>query len=255
MSYHAEVARVVFLVLGASVAYACAAPPQPSNAPSPASSAPAPASASASAAASSAPRPWAPPDTQGKLPERDTVVANCKEMASALDAGKTSAARVAAIAALDAKSLHVEDARFAWCKEQLTMIAVDDEATIELDQIGKDLNAAYDHMRLVPGTTKIERTFCASARPVPDSLDKLAPTYQSSQADWSGGGWDCARYNKMEPQALQYEVVADVNAKTFVAYARRRVGAVTIEYSLSGAVKGGVVAVAPEIQQHIVAGQ
>ena len=120
--------------------------------------------------------------------------------------------------------------------------SMDAEAKAMLVQIGRDAAAAYEREELPanftmkPGVVmSVVHNLCPSAKRVPDTLAKLAPTYASTTADWSGDpGWACLKFALSGPQGVQYEVVADPRALTFDAFARRKSATQTVEMSIHG---------------------
>jgi type IV pilus assembly protein PilA len=85
------------------------------------------------------------------------------------------------------------------------------EARNALGQMRKGALAAWDSegmsgTNLEPGgTVPASRGLCADGPPVPtDVADVKGQKYQSSDADWAVGGWECLKFSLSGPQYYQY---------------------------------------------------
>jgi hypothetical protein len=113
----------------------------------------------------------------------------------------------------------------------------------------RESEAKLNLKRIVVGlVTALEReppAFCASAPPVPPSLDTVKDKpYQSSMADWKADGWACVRFDIAGGmQVFQYELRTDAKAKTFEAIARGYPvqGAAAAELYIAGKVQNGAI--------------
>lgn len=247
-------------LLGSSFALACAAnPPEAPIAPAPAPDAAPPTTASASASAPTATPTWRPPNADGAVPSPESVSEQCAAIEDRLEAVVVRNAKEIAKALDDIEHspppLPAE--QVAWCLAQLRRIilyerpnaermAREAEAPNNLAQIAKNMQAAYE--RGAMGAPKPKK-LCPSAKPIPAKIELVDDMkYQSAPSEWrSDPGWSCLKFSIEEPQYHQYEVKVD--AKGFVATARRKDGDTIHELSLAGTITRGAVIIAPRITE------
>ncbi|HEY6561630.1 MAG TPA: type II secretion system protein [Polyangiaceae bacterium] len=139
------------------------------------------------------------------------------------------------------------------------------EARNSLGQLSKDASAAYSRenmagLVLAPGSSAAaSNRLCGTSVVVPGALTAVAnKKYQSSVADWSTGdqvtGWQCLKFSMQEPQYYRYLYTATdptATTGTFVATAEGDLDGDTTAslFSLRGGVAGGVVNIAPNIEE------
>ena len=113
----------------------------------------------------------------------------------------------------------------------------------------REAEAKLSLKRIMVGLmTALEReppAFCASAPPVPPSLDTIKDKpYESTIAEWKAEGWTCARFDLAgAPQVFQYELRTDPKTKTFEVIARGYAaqGAGPTELFIAGKVERGAI--------------
>jgi hypothetical protein len=76
-----------------------------------------------------------------------------------------------------------------------------------------------------------DRKLCPVAKPVPPSLDQLAPAYTPTDADRSDPGWDCFKVFWKKPIHFQLEGRAAPGG-AYDTFARRKDGNAILEYSV-----------------------
>lgn len=145
------------------------------------------------------------------------------------------------------------------------------EARNALGMIGKAAVGGYEQERataalLTPGVagSAVNHALCMSAQPVPGALTAVSnQKYQSITTDWfptgerAHIGWTCLKFSITEPQYFQYGYQSDSAANAvgtgFVAWAESNLSgtgnASTLSFELKGALSGGQVVVAPQIDE------
>jgi len=219
------------------------------TAPSTASAAPSAEPATAQPAKPGAPADASPPAGVSPLtePEQKELASKCKKLSEAIaavarkDGGKKRP--VDYITAVLAAPPKLPGTDIPRCSELLT------RDTVAYMARTREGEAKVNLKRIVVGLmSAIERdppVFCASAPPVPAALEAVKDTpYSSVNADWSGAGWKCARFELIGgPQVFQYELRTDAKARTFEVIARGYPvqGGPATELYVAGKVESGVI--------------
>lgn len=98
---------------------------------------------------------------------------------------------------------------------------------------------------LATATNRTPPEFCASAPPVPASLDKVKNgPWQSEATSWDAPGWKCTGFNlRGAPQYFQYELKTDAAKQTWEVIARGFpvAGQPATELYLSGTAENGKI--------------
>jgi type IV pilus assembly protein PilA len=138
------------------------------------------------------------------------------------------------------------------------------EARNNLGQLSKDASSAYDRESMsgtltVGSASAVTKRLCASAaNAVPSSIHSVqGMKYQSSTSDWVAGdantGWQCLRFNIMDPQYYQYSyertggATGGANGDGFKAVAHGDLNGdgVTSTFTMTGQIMSGIVNVSP----------
>jgi type IV pilus assembly protein PilA len=140
------------------------------------------------------------------------------------------------------------------------------EARMSLGRIAKDASSAYNRESMsatvlaAGATAGLSNALCTTAAAlVPTGMGSVAGMkYQSAPSEWNNTadsalkGWTCLKFSLQDPQYYQYGY-ASADATHFVATAMGNLNGDTVfsTFTMSGAVQGGVLNLAPTIFENL----